>query len=113
MLHAEVLLLLSERKLNNDKNNKSDDDENMALRITPHPSPSKKQTLLVSLQCCRMCAALASASQKALNLSEVIYLKKDLGPLALNTALQIQTTSTDENVVLRERQFSSLRCKRF
>ena len=112
MLHAEVLLLLSERKLNNGKNNKSDDDENMALRITPHPSPSKKQTLLVSLQCCRMCAALASASQKALNLSEVIYLKKDLGPLALNTALQIQTTSTDENVVLRERQFSSLRCKK-
>jgi len=39
------------------------------------------------LQCCRMCAAL---SQRYANeLSEVVYLRADTGPLAKMTALQI------------------------
>jgi tRNA(Arg) A34 adenosine deaminase TadA len=52
-----------------------------------HEKTRTKKTLLVTLQCCRMCAAL---SQRYANeLSEVVYLRADTGPLAKMTALQI------------------------
>ena len=52
-----------------------------------HEKTRTKKTLLVTLQCCRMCAAL---SQRYANeLSEVLYLRADTGPLAKMTALQI------------------------
>ena len=52
-----------------------------------HEKTETKKTLLVTLQCCRMCAAL---SQRYANeLSEVVYLRADTGPLAKMTALQI------------------------
>ena len=51
-----------------------------------HEKTETKKTLLVTLQCCRMCAAL---SQRYANeLSEVVYLRADTGPLAKMTALQ-------------------------
>jgi hypothetical protein len=46
-----------------------------------------KSTLLVSLQCCRMCAALVDEFRDVID--SAVYLKEDDGPLARGTALQI------------------------
>ena len=53
-----------------------------------HEKTETKKTLLVTLQCCRMCAAL-SRRYFSDELSEVVYLRADTGPLAKMTALQI------------------------
>ena len=63
-----------------------------------HEKTGTKKTLLVTLQCCRMCAAL---SQRYANeLSEVVYLRADTGPLAKMTALQ----TCEEEGKVRERK---------
>ena len=67
-LHAEMNLLLTD----------GHDAHNRAL-IEPDT------TLLVTLQCCRMCAALAAESR---NIRGATYLREDPGPLARFTALQ-------------------------
>ena len=53
-----------------------------------HEKTETKKTLLVTLQCCQMCAAL-SWRYFSDELSEVVYLRADTGPLAKMTALQI------------------------
>ena len=81
MLHAEMNLLMN--------------------RERSDTTTGTKKTLLVTLQCCRMCAALAQ-HYFADELSEVIYLHKDKGPLAKMTALQNR-----EEGGLRERQYEN------
>jgi tRNA(Arg) A34 adenosine deaminase TadA/type II secretory pathway pseudopilin PulG len=81
MLHAEMNLLMN--------------------RERSDTTIGAKKTLLVTLQCCRMCAALAQ-HYFADELSEVIYLHKDKGPLAKMTALQKR-----EEGGLRERQYEN------
>jgi len=81
MLHAEMNLLMN--------------------RERSDTTTGAKKTLLVTLQCCRMCAALAQ-HYFADELSEVIYLHKDKGPLAKMTALQNR-----EEGGLRERQYEN------
>jgi len=81
MLHAEMNLLMNRERFDT--------------------TTGTKKTLLVTLQCCRMCAALAQ-HYFADELSEVIYLHKDKGPLAKMTALQNR-----EEGGLRERQYEN------
>ena len=75
----------------------------MNLLLNHHherPTSTNKKTLLVTLQCCRMCAALA-AEHFSNELSEVVYLHPDQGPLAKMTLLQ------NEEAALRERQYTN------
>lgn len=67
-LHAEMNLLLT-------------DGQNPHVRAHIEPDT----TLLVTLQCCRMCAALAAEFPRV---RRATYLREDPGPLARLTALQ-------------------------
>ena len=73
---------------------------NLLLNHHERPTSTNKKTLLVTLQCCRMCAALA-AEHFSNELSEVVYLHPDQGPLAKMTLLQ------NEEAALRERQYTN------
>ena len=75
-LHAECNLLA--RAVRSTDANDGDPD-----RVVIEP----KSTLLVSLQCCRMCAALVDEFRDVIGAA--VYLKEDDGPLARGTALQI------------------------
>lgn len=75
-LHAECNLLA--RAVRSTDTNDGDPD-----RVVIDP----KSTLLVSLQCCRMCAALVDEFRDVID--NAVYLKEDDGPLARGTALQI------------------------
>jgi tRNA(Arg) A34 adenosine deaminase TadA len=75
-LHAECNLLA--RAVRSTDANDGDPD-----RVVIEP----KSTLLVSLQCCRMCAALVDEFRDVIDAA--VYLKEDDGPLARGTALQI------------------------
>ena len=75
-LHAECNLLARAVR-------STDDDDGDPDRVVIEP----KSTLLVSLQCCRMCAALVDEFRDVID--SAVYLKEDDGPLARGTALQI------------------------
>lgn len=75
-LHAECNLLA--RAVRSTDANDGDPD-----RVVIEP----KSTLLVSLQCCRMCAALVDEFRDVIDAA--VYLKEDDGPLARGTVLQI------------------------
>jgi len=75
-LHAECNLLA--RAVRSTDANDGDPD-----RVVIDP----KSTLLVSLQCCRMCAALVDEFRDVIDAA--VYLKEDDGLLARSTALQI------------------------
>lgn len=84
-LHAECNLLA--RAVRSTDANDGDPD-----RVVIEP----KSTLFVSLQCCRMCAALVDEFRDVIDAA--VFLKEDDGPLARGTALQIPEVRESRHV---------------